>query len=107
MKAYPPPTKATAVEKLVCEHGDFFCVVIGLFRPFSKEGLGCNAKMYPREPHIGKGKCQECQARPNALHRLHCPVERCPHCSLKLPNCLGRKHASAPPGNFTYASDRP
>ena len=106
MKTYRPPTKATAVEKLVCEHGDFFCVVIGMFRPYSKEGLCCKAEMYPRAPHNGEGKCQECQARPNDLHRLHCTAEHCPHCTLKLVNCLGRKHASASLEDFNATSDR-
>ncbi len=107
MKAYRPPTIATAMEKLVCEHGDFFCVVIGMFRPYSREGIECNGMMYPRVPQRDEGKCQQCHDRPDDVHRLDCPAEPCPHCARKLVDCLGRKRAGVSPGDLKFSSCRP
>lgn len=80
------------MEKLVCEHGDFFCVVHGELMPYSKAGESCTGEMYGREIRGGKTQCGECGAQPGGHHLLYCSKERCPHCARKLLACLARKY---------------
>ena len=79
-------------EKLVCEHGDFFCILSGTLTAYSEEGSSCKGEKYFRKLHRGLTRCGECGGHPGGHHVLFCSKERCPHCPRQLLACLARKY---------------